>query len=283
MDFSKLGTAAAESDNMTVEKSFEREVPAEGVALIRFKDYIELGRHESSNPTYKPALKAILTFELHHPKHLIEIDGKKVPQTMQVRLNKGTTAKSGFRKLFNIMKDACGDDSIVHFVQMIGKPFLGRVYHNVVGEGKDKKIYANLDKDGAYSLVAPQQVDALTEKVTPVPVPELDGTPTVFLWENESISDEDVVTMWNSIFIEGTRTVEDPATKGTKEVSKNWIQETIMKNTEWEGSITQALTQEHVELDDLDGVAEGEGGDALLNALEGAASSDADDIPSLDD
>ena len=89
MDFSKLGTAAAVSEDMSKAKSFDREIPAEGPALMRLIGYIETGRHESLNPKYKPALKTQLIFELSTPKHLIEIDGKKVPQTIQVRLNKG--------------------------------------------------------------------------------------------------------------------------------------------------------------------------------------------------
>lgn len=276
MDFSKLGQAAAQSEDMTQNKSFERELPRAGVALLRFRDYIELGRHESLNPQYKPALKALLVFELNHPDHMIEIDGKKVPSTITVRMNKGATSKSGFKKLFNVMNAACGGDK-QHFVQMIGQPFLGEIYHNSTGEGDKKKTYANLDLEGAWSLKAPIQVDALTNKQTPIPVNELDGTPKVFLWENPSVSDEDVVSMWESLFIEGEREVEDAKTKEKKMVSKNWIQETIMKNLEWEGSTTQALTQEHISIDEHE--SESSPTDALVNAAE----SNSDDVPSLDD
>jgi hypothetical protein len=48
------------------------------------------------------------------------------------------------------------------------------------------------------------------------------------------------------LYIDGTRLDKD-----NKEVSKNWIQELIMQNLEWEGSTCQALTQEHVDLDDI--------------------------------
>ena len=285
MDFSKIGTAAAESEDMTQNATFVREVPRAGVALLRFREYVELGRHESSNPTYKPSLKAILTFELNHPDHMIEIDGVKVPQTIQVRLNKGSTAKSGFRKLFNVMNSAY-DNKYVHFAQMIGLPFLGEVFHNVVKPGTpEATTYANLDKDGAYSLKAPVQVDALTNTQTPIPVPEMHGEGKVFLWENESMSDEDIKEMWESIYIEGTREIEDPKTKEKKEVSKNWIQETIMKNIEWEGSTTQALIEEHVDLEEgkVDAVAQE--ANSNLDALAGAASAEptADSLPSMDD
>tara|TARA_R110000851_G_scaffold57574_7_gene134072 strand:- start:5488 stop:6321 length:834 start_codon:yes stop_codon:yes gene_type:complete len=255
MDFSKLGLAASESDDMTQNKSFERELPRAGVALMRLREYIETGRHESKNPTHKPALKAMLIFELSHVDHLIDIDGKKVPQTMIVRTNKGMTSKSGFKKLFNVMNAAHGG-VFTHFTQMIGKSFLGEIFHNVSGEGDKAVTYANLDKDGAWSMKAPVQVDALSNSSVPIPVRELDGLPRAFLWENPSIVDADVVTMWESLFIEGTREVEDKTTKEKKEISKNWIQETIMKNIEWEGSTTQALTQEHISLDELSGAVE---------------------------
>lgn len=261
MDFKALGKKAGKAEDLTKNKTFERELPKAGVAMLRFRDYIELGRHESKNPTHKPALRCILTFELNHPKHMIEIDGKKVPNTLQVRLNKGVTAKSGYRKLFNIMNAASGGKAH-HFVELLGDAYLGTIFHNEVGEGDKKQVYANLDKDGAYSITAPEQVDAVTEQVTKIKVPELHDKPSAFLWENEGMEDEDIISMWESIFIEGTREVEDPTTKEKSEQSKNWIQETIMKNLEWEGSRTQALTQEHLDLDEL------EGGDDLPQELE---------------
>lgn len=280
MDYSKLGQAAAATEDLTQDKKFERELPRAGVALLRFREYIELGRHEAANTAYKPSLKVMLVFELNHPDHLIEIDGKKVPQTITVRTNKGTTAKSGFRKLFKVMNDACGGGN-THFVQMLGKPFLGEIFHNTSGEGDKKKTFANLDKDGAYSLKAPVQVDALSNTQTPIPVAELDGDIKAFLWEpqqqdaegNTVISDDDIKEMWESLFIEGTREVEKA--DGTKEeVSKNWLQETIMKNLEWEGSVTQALTQEHISIDD-----HATGADALAGATDAAP---AGDLPNLD-
>ena len=67
-----------------------------------------------------------------------------------------------------------------------------------------------------------------------------------FMWENSSFEDATYVAMWDSLYIDGTRQDKDG-----KEVSKNWIQDLIMKNLEWEGSTCQALTQEHVNLDDI--------------------------------
>jgi hypothetical protein len=208
---------------------------------------------------------------------MVEFDGKKEPNTITVRLNKGATSKSGYKKLFNVMNTACGGDC-QHFVQMIGKAFIGEIYHNESGEGDNKKTYANLDLEGAWSLKAPVQVDALTNTTTPVPIAELHGEAKAFLWENPSISDEDVKAMWESIYIEGEREVEDAKTKEKKMVSKNWIQETIMKNIEWEGSTTQALTQEHITLDDHVEEPAGTG----LAALSGAAAQEESEVPNLD-
>jgi|19_taG_2_1085344.scaffolds.fasta_scaffold06405_2 hypothetical protein len=244
LDFAALGAAATTSEDLTVDQSFKRELPRTGVALLRLKDYIEFGRQESSNPAYKPAIKVMLTFELNHPDHLIEIDGKKVPQLIQVRMNKGSTSKSGYKKLFKVMNKACGN-KFKHFVEMIGTPYLGEIFHNTSGEGEKARTYANLDFEGAYSLKAPLQVDALTGQATAIQVAELDGTPKVFLWENESLSDDMVKSMWDSIYIDGTYE------KDGKEISKNWIQNTIMEALDFEGSTTQALTQEHISLDEV--------------------------------
>ena len=251
MDYSKLGNAAAESDDLTVSKSFERELPRAGVALLRLRDYIETGRHVG-NTAYKPSLKCMFVFELSHPDHLIEIDGKKVPSIITVRSNKGATNKSGYKKLFNVMNAAHGN-KFKHFAQMIGEAFLGEIVHNKSADGKT--TYANLDRDGAWTLKAPEQVDALTNTKTDIPVRELDGTPRVFLWENKGMEDADITEMWESIFIDGEREVEKDGVKSM--VSKNWIQEIVMANLEWEGSVTQALTQEHVSID-LDAPAEGD-------------------------
>lgn len=247
MDFSKLGAAAATADDLTQEKSFERQIPRAGVALLRLREYLELGRHASNNPAHKPSQKVILVFELSHPDHLIEVEGKKVPQSFMVRLNKGGTSKSGYRKLFSLMNEACGN-KYNHFVQMIGEAFIGKLYHNKSEDGK--QTYVNLDKDGAYFIQAPIMEDPITGNKTPVPVRELDGTPRAFLWENEGVSDDDIKAMWESIYIDGVRKVEDTKTKEQKEVSKNWIQETIMKNLEWEGSRTQGLVTEFVNLEE---------------------------------
>lgn len=259
MDYSALGQAAAASEDLTVERTTVRELPRKGIALIRLRDYIETGRHEAKNKLHKPSLKVLLTFELSHPDHMIEIDGKKVPSTITVRVNKTYSDKGNYMPLFKAM-NRCFDEQYKHFTQMIGKPMLAKIYHT---EYEGKK-FANLDIDGSWSFSEAVQEDAITGTKTVVPVPEMQGIPKVLLWEAEGISDDQIREMWASIYIEGTRQNE----KGV-EVSKNWIQETVMNNIDWEGSVIQALTQEHVNLDDEPA--------AGLDSLAGVA------LPSLDD
>ena len=242
MDFSKLGQAAAESDDQSVEKASARPVPRAGVALMRLREYIELGRHAPKNPTHKPALKTMLVFELLHPDHMIDTDDGKVPMTLTVRVNKTASSKGRFLPLFQKMNH---DGKAHHMVQMIGKPFLGTLTHN---QSEDKKTtYVNLDgADGKWNIGAPQQVDALTNMTTEIPVPELKGKGRAFLWENASITEEQYVELWNSLHIEGVRTDDNG-----KEHSKNWIQETIQKGMDWEGSVIQGLTETSVDVSEL--------------------------------
>lgn len=240
MDYSAIGQAAATSEDLTVERKSTREMPVQGVALLRLVDYIETGRHEAKNPQHKPSLKVLLTFELSHPRHMIEIDGVKVPQRITVRVNKTFSDKGKYMPLFKALNRALGG-GYKHIAQMINKPLMGEIYHSEYEGSK----YANLDIDGAWSFKKAVMEDVLAGTSVPVPVPELSGVPKVFLWETEGLTDDQIKAMWESIHIEGTRQND----KGV-EVSKNWIQETIMANIEWEGSVTQALTQEFVSLDD---------------------------------
>lgn len=252
MDFSKLGNAAAQSDDMSQNKSFERELPKEGACLLRLFGYIELGRFESRTAGHKPAFKCMNLFEISSKKHLIEnAEGKKVPQKFTLRMNKGKTAKSGFKKVFNQMNKACGG-GMQHMFQMFGMPFMGKIYHNTVGEGDNKVTYANLDNEGAYSFEAPVMEDPLSEdgELKQIPVMELYHEKIGFLWEPdpEHISDEEYVEMWDSLFIEG----EHEPDKDGKVKSKNWIQETIKENIEWNGSRLQGLVEEDLDISDFE-------------------------------
>ena len=197
MDFSSIGTAAAESEDQSVAKATARAIPAEGSALMRLVEYYEIGRHASKNPTYKPSLKTLLVFELLGPKHMQEFDGKKEPMRLTVRVNKTASAKGKFFPLFSKMNY---DNDANHMIQLLNKPFLGKLTHNKDGD----TTYVNLtDADGSWQIGAPRVVDPLTDAVTEVPVPQRSGELHAFLWENETITDEQMLAMWEDIFIEG--------------------------------------------------------------------------------
>ena len=267
LDFSKLGKTGAKSEDLTKNVSFERELPKEGLAFLRLIGYIETGKHAPRNPSHSNSFKVKLTFELSHKRHLIEIEGNKVPQKFVLNMNKGKTAASGYKKVFNMMNKALGGGH-TSFFEMMGKPLLGEVFHN---EGKEddkgnKPKYANLDQAGAYSFKSPLQEDPITGDMVTVPVPEVYNEMQGFMWENESFDDATYIAMWDSLYIDGTKEIDDPKNKGEKiTVSKNWIQELIISNLDWEGSTCQALTQQHVDLDDI-------GGDVSIDLSDSAES-----------
>lgn len=254
IDFKKIGKVVAESDDLTKAKKTERSLPPTGKTLLRFASYIELGFQKPKNKAHKPSVLALLEFEIVHPKHryTVEVNGVQEERRhiVQVRLPKGSTAKSGFRRLFRVMNTALGGE-YTHFAEMLTAGFVGEIFHNEVGEGEEKQTYVNLDDNGSWSLSKPEHEDVITGEVRAIPVPEMLSEPKLFMWEPnpEDISDEEVKEMWDCIFIDGTYEREENGT--TVEKSKNWIQELIMKSLTWEGSRVQALTQEELNLDDL--------------------------------
>ena len=218
-----IANAAAAVVDQTAESkgNFERELPRAGVALMRLRSYVETGVFAPKNPTHKPQRRAILDFELLHPDHIIsgeKQDGTKYsfPGRLSVRVNiAGPTSRFG--KLLAKMNY---DGTATHMSQLIGKPFLGTLFHSTCGK------YVNLDDaNGEYQIGAPQQIDALTNAVTEIPVPELQGTPQLFLWENAGVTDEQIQAMWDSVHIDG----------------KNWIQDKIRENLDLNGSRTQSV------------------------------------------
>lgn len=242
MDFSKIGQAAAEAVNLTVDKKFEKVLPRAGVTLLRLREYVETGRHQPKNAAHKPALKCHLIFELCHKDHMTEFDGVMKHGEIKVRLNIGITAKAGYRKLFKVMNAACGN-KFQHFAQMLGQPFLATMYHSVPTNVGDT-VYANLDLDGAWSMVAPTFEDPITGVVQAVPVPEMQGKARAFLWECDGVTDDDIRNMWAALYN------ADTYEKDGVVMSKNWDQEELMKNLEWDKSRTRSLVTEEVVLDD---------------------------------
>lgn len=272
-----------EDQTQAVESTdFEFQPPAEGVTVGRLIEYIELGQQPMRPYKGKekpPADKVRIVFELLSPKkniREIEVEGKgkvKVADRIVINTKKSLHENSGFFKLFNKMR--YGRDDIKHMAQMLGEAFILTVVHNVVGEGKDKRTYANITNDaGEYLISAPFKVDPIEETKTPIPVPEAISELRLFLFNKPTQE------TWDSLFVDGEREVDD-GKGGKKQVSKNKLQETILGAVNFEGSALAELLEGSdalpEEMADLEDEAETESNtDDALSELLGEAE-DADD------
>lgn len=266
ININAIAQAAAVNADLTKTAEFaERKPLAEGACRLRLKEYIELGLHAGSEKFPKPKEKAKVVFEVVSKKHIeTDNDGKPLHREITVYVNKGTSAKAGDRKLFNAMNASLGN-IYTHFAEMIGKGFAAKIT-NSEPHATSGAVYSNLDegpKDArTYTFTPPFKVDEDGEfeldddgvKIG-IPMPELRGEPRLFLWEMEALTDEQILEMWNSIYIEGEWEAKEAADgKAAKPArSKNVLQEKIMSGLSWEGSRTEGLTQTFVELDELTG------------------------------
>ena len=231
---------AASTEDQTITKEggdFEYQIPPAGATLGRLIEYIELGK-QPQRPYQgkdKPDAEEVrLTFELLGPKHIneIEVEGekRKVSNIISFKVAKKFGDRAKFKKIFNKLTYGRADHK--HMAQCLGEPYLLTVYHNEVGEGSDKKTYANLnDKDGNYGIAAPMITDPLTQNVTDLKdkCPASLRSRKVFLWDHPTQE------TWSSLFIDGTREVKDNKGNVTQE-SKNWLQELILSASNFSGS-----------------------------------------------
>ncbi len=249
LDLSAISQAAVESENTSVDSSgnFKRPDPVAGKTLGRIREYVELGRFEPDAvglaKGYNPAKKGYLIIELLHKRHQIEMGEKTVPHEVKVYFNKGVKATSNYKKLFKQINKATGGTAKT-FVDLINKPFAAKVVLNVVGEGESKKTYANLE-----NFDVPERENDDGDMVA-VAVPELVGAIRLFLWENDTVTDDMVKAMWASIQNDGTYT-KNAGKDNESEESLNFDQNRIMTNMDWEGSRTQSLViEEDIDLGD---------------------------------
>lgn len=214
-------------------KAFEI-IPA-GPTPARFVGYVEVGKHaqEYDGKAKADALEVILTFELNGKKHHIEYekDGETISRTNIKRetMPAYTTSKAGFKKLFNTMR--AERENITHMAQMLNEPFLITVVHNA-DKDDPKKVYANIKDDNGWRVGPPlynAQPDPLEEPIMKVlPVAEATVPLQLLLWDNPTKE------QWDSIFIDGTRTVKKDGKE--VEVSKNWMQERCLAAKDYESS-----------------------------------------------
>jgi hypothetical protein len=249
LDLSAISQAAVESEDTSVDSSgnFKRPDPVAGKTLGRIREYVELGRFEPDAvglaKGYSPAKKGYLIIELLHKRHQIEMGEKTVPHEVKVFFNKGVKATSNYKKLFKQINTATGGTAKT-FVDLINKPFAAKVVLKVVDEGEAKKTYANL-----ANFDVPERENDDGDMVA-VAVPELVGAIRLFLWENDTVTDDMVKAMWASIQNDGTYT-KNAGKDNESEESLNFDQNRIMTNMDWEGSRTQSLViEEDIDLGD---------------------------------
>jgi hypothetical protein len=231
--------AAAEGPNMTEAVGGgdfpDRAPAAEGLVRLRLIGYIEIGDHAKEfkgEKKTKPFVK--LQFELSGPKHPpLEFEGRKSPQIITLTETLSLNEKANFFKLFKRLNY---QGKHTHFAQMLGEDFLGTVHHNVVGEGADKKTYANLRDDAGYTIRPPfidvydEATDTTSQRRIPVDKPL--SPLRCFLW---NFADK---PMWDSLFIDGS--YEDKKDKDGKVIragtSKNYWQNLIRSALNFKGS-----------------------------------------------
>jgi len=248
--FANAIAAAAEVEDINEAQAgdFGPSIP-EGPCRLRFSGYIEIGKQEKEwKGVKKDVEKAYLIFEVSGPKIEAREDGE--PHTVRVQLNKSQSEKSAYYKLFRKMNQATGNKAKV-FAQMLGEAFRGKIRHNVVGEGDDKRTYVNLtDEDGSFQIAPTYYNDEETGERKEVPVAPMKGPERCFIW---AFPDKD---QWDSLFIDGEWEAKD----GKPAKSKNFYQERIKSAKNWVGSPMQELLFGDIDVGDVEKVERSEEG-----------------------
>lgn len=210
-------------DQTKAPAQFERTIPPEGLTTARLVGYVEMGKVPNMYEGKEKGtqLKGKLIFELNGPKHIREADdGTKSTSLYYEDIGIKTGEKASFRKLFMKMRN--GRESITNMAQMLGEPFLIRITHSKGKGDKADVTYANIrNAEGEWGVQPPMIEDPVTGDVRMIPVPEVTQPYRLLLWSNPSKE------QWDSLYVDGTYTKTVNGVE--KEVSKNWLQNAIMK------------------------------------------------------
>lgn len=205
--------------------------PAAGFVRMRLVGYVEVGdQAESYLGAVRIKPKVVLHFELsgknHEPIKLE--DGTVFPRRMKIELTQSNSERANLYKLFQQM-NYDGDAS--HISQLIGKPYVGRIYHHNFTDGKgQKRTIARLKPEGgAYTIAPPFYEDGETGEEREYKVDPMLSEPLLFFWDFPDMD------QWDSLFIEG---------EYEEGRSRNVIQERIRQATNWEESPMYALLSE---------------------------------------
>ena len=232
-----LAAQAAEIEDQTETEEFQGNLPEVGPTVCRFVDYIDLGKQPRNPYQGKPKPPAdtiLLAFDLLSPQNIHAPSGN-MPNPwcdrVVVKITKSINEKAGFKKLF--LKMTYGRPDIVHMAQMLGEAFIVDIAHTggqIGTDGKKGRPYVSIkDASKEWTIRPPFFLDPLTKTRTDVPVPPPMSPLRAFVW---ALADKE---SWDSLFIEGSYEKKDPAGNVTN-VSKNWIQEAILKATDLAGS-----------------------------------------------
>lgn len=201
------------------------EPPAEGFVKLRLIGYIEVGKQKTSWQGQEKIKEQVqLIWELSGPKHPAKVmdDGTKVPQRITDTMTLSLNEKAGFFKLFRELNYKGTADNMA---ELLGEAFVGEIKHKVVGEGEQKRVYANLHNVRKPTLPDPETGEDRVINVDP-PISEL----RMHLWHH---CDSD---MWQSIYIDGEypEKVDEKTGKVTHPArSKNVIQNKIKSAVNW--------------------------------------------------
>lgn len=245
LSMEELANQAAEMEDQSVAEEggdFEYELPPAGVTVGRLVEYIELGKFAQKpyqGKSKPPAEEVRLTFELLSPAkniHEYEVEGEKRRRAdrISVQLTKKLGERAGFKRLFDKMR--YGREDKRHMAQMVGEAFIITVVHNKSeNNGKTYANIANVSKAGRDWLIQPPfTIDPISGVKTNYPVPEALSPLKVFIFNSPTKGS------WDSLFVDGTRTVKDEAGKETEQ-SKNWIQERILSSLGFKGSALELM------------------------------------------
>lgn len=256
-----LQAAAAEQEDQTEESgSFERAVPLPGKRLCRLIEYVEYGMHSSKPGKFgqKPPAEIVrLVFELLGPNDMTEFTKDDTVERhghrLTLRLRKSKSSKSDFKKVLNQLIG--GRNGIVHFAQLVGQGFIVRctctdaegkpvVPNNpkeADSEFKAKAKYLNAwagDKDAKqWQFELPIAEDPTTGEMKPYKVPPATYQLRVFLFNAPNMK------CWMSLYIDGEREGKDE-NGNTVKVSKNFLQEEVLKAVNFPGSPVEIMLAE---------------------------------------
>ena len=207
-----VNTQAVDMTETSKGGGFERKLLPAGKYNVRFIEYVEMGKHvptQDGKPSGKPAVPMVrLGFMIYSGDEQVPLN----PYPMQISNGEKAKLKILFDRM-NAKKD------IKHLAQKLGQAFSVelKVHESKAGKKSNVMEFGTLTDLPKFD----------PETGEPVKIPALDESMLkLFLWNKPTQE------TWDALKIEGTN---------DKGQSKNFIQEDIMKATDFVGSPLEAL------------------------------------------